>query len=65
MPYLPLSPSAGNYSLARTHPDFLGEGSIDLTSGPWVLMLAESVLFPTELQFLMDELVYSGGLSSR
>lgn len=44
---------------------FWGEGSIDLTSGPWVLMLAESVLFPTELQFLMDELVYPGGLSSR
>lgn len=65
MPYLPLSPSAGNYSLARIHPDFWGEGSIDLTSGPWVLMLAESVLFPIELQFLMDELVYSGGLSSR
>lgn len=65
MPYLPLSPSAGNYSLAQIHPDFLGEGSIDLTSGPWVLMLAESVLFPIELQFLMDELVYSGGLSSR
>lgn len=65
MPYLPLSPSAGNYSLARTHPDFFWGGTIDLTSGPWVLMLAEPVFFPTELQFLMDELVYPRGLSSR
>lgn len=40
-------------------PSFLG-GTIDLTSGPWVFMF-----FPSELQFLMDELVYPRGLSSR